>query len=311
MSSRNINHKIGITYAVAAYIGWGILPIYWKSVEQVSALQLMHHRIVWSFLFAALLITLKKQWPEIKQVVTNWKTILLILGCSLIISANWLIYIWSINNNHVIESSLGYYINPLINIAIGTIIFRDRLDKWQWIAIFLAITGVVIQTVEFGKIPWIALSLAFTFAIYGLLKKLLKVDALVAITLETMMVFPIALGYLLFVEISGTGIIGNTSISVIFLVICSGVITFLPLLWFGQAARRIPLSTLGFLQYIEPTINLLLGIFFFHENFSRTDLVSFGFIWLALAIYIITQINIRNNIKKINLVDEETETSLS
>jgi chloramphenicol-sensitive protein RarD len=304
MSSKITDHRAGIWYATIAYIGWGILPIYWKSVEQVPALQLLAHRIFWSFLFVALLLTINKQWIQVKQQFTSWKIILSILGSSIIITVNWFIYIWAVNNDHVIETSLGYYINPLINVALGMLIFRERLDKWQWIAFLFAIIGVAIQTIVFGQIPWIALSLALTFAIYGLFKKLLQVEALISLALETMIVAPFAIGYLLFVETSGTGSIGHIPLSVFILLICSGVITFLPPLWFAQAARRVSLSTLGFLQYFEPTIALLLGVFFFYEKFTMTDLISFGFIWLALLIYTISRMDFRLKIQKVNSIDK-------
>jgi chloramphenicol-sensitive protein RarD len=291
MSSDTQTNRNGIWYAISAYVAWGILPLYWHCIEQISPLQILSHRIFWSFLFVTLLITFTKQWPQVKIVFRSWKTILLILGCSVFISANWFIYIWAVNNGHVIETSLGYYINPFISIAFGMIVFRERLDKWEWIALSCAIIGVVVQTVEFGQIPWIALALALTFAVYGLSKKLIKVNSMISLTLETMMITPFAVGYLLFVEGNGQGAIEHAPIFVIFLLICSGVITALPLLWFANGAKRVSLTTMGFIQYLAPTISLILGIFFFHEQFTKVDLISFGFIWLALVIYTLSRIN--------------------
>jgi chloramphenicol-sensitive protein RarD len=296
MTPNTQTNRNGIWYAISAYIAWGILPLYWHYIDGISPLQILSHRIFWSFLFVTLLITITKQWPQVKQVFSSWKTILSIVGCSVFLSANWFIYIWAVINGYVIETSLGYYINPLISIAFGTIVFRERLDKWQWIALSFAIIGVVVQTVEFGQIPWIALSLALTFAIYGLFKKLIKVEAMISLALETMMVTPFAIGYLFFVEGSGQGTIGHAPIFVIFLLICSGIITTLPLLWFANGAKRISLSTMGFLQYLGPTMTLILGVFFFHEQFTKTDLISFGFIWLALVVYTITRINFKHTL---------------
>ncbi|MCH5586666.1 EamA family transporter RarD [Shimazuella sp. AN120528] len=282
----------GIWYAISAFSMWGILPLYWHYMNKVPALEILAHRIFWSFLFVALLITVQKKWNDVIKVFQTWKVILAIFGCSLFISANWFIYIWAVNNGHVIETSLGYYINPLISIAFGMLFLRERLNSWQWVALSFALIGVLIQTIEFGQFPWIALSLSVTFALYGLSKKLIKVEAMTSLVLETMMVAPFALGYILFIEARGTGSITDLPVSNVLLLIGSGIITALPLLWFAQGAKRVSLSTLGFIQYLAPTIALVLGVFFFHEHFTKVNFISFGFIWIAILIYSLSQMKL-------------------
>lgn len=295
MSQEN---KTGIWYAASAYIAWGILPVYWHFLSQIPAMQILAHRIFWSFIFVALFITIKKQWSQMRQVFTSRKTIIAIIFCSIFISANWFIYIWAVNNGHVIETSLGYYINPLISIAFGTIFLKEKLDKWQWSALACAFIGVIIQTVEFGQLPWIAISLAITFALYGLGKKLLEVEAIISLALETMIVAPFAFGYLLYVQGSNQGAIGHISVPVLILLVGTGIVTALPLLWFARGAKRVSLSTMGFIQYFSPTITLLLGVFFFHESFRLSDLYSFSFIWLALVIYTISRMTFFQQLRR-------------
>lgn len=285
-------NKTGIWYAASAFILWGILPLYWHLMDKVPALQILSHRIFWSFLFVALLLTVRKQWSQVKQVFHSWKVVLAILGCSIFITANWFIYIWAVNNGHVIETSLGYYINPLISIAFGTIFLREKLDKWQWVALLCAVVGVAIQSIEFGQVPWISLSLSITFALYGLSKKLLQVEAIISLAVETMMVTPFALGYLLYMEGTGLSSIQELSVYNLIFLIFSGVVTALPLLWFAQGAKRVSLSTIGFLQYLAPTISLILGVFIFHESFTKNNLISFGFIWIAIGIYTLSRMNL-------------------
>lgn len=287
----NQDSKTGTGYTLAAFLMWGILPLYWQFLDNIPALQILAHRIIWSFVFVALLISIQKKWRLIGQAFRSQKNILVILGCAVLITINWFTYIWAVNHDHVIETSLGYYINPLLNIALGMIFFREKLTKWQWIALLLAIIGVGIQTVEYGQFPWIALSLAFSFGLYGLLKKILKVEAMISLALETITVAPFALAYLLYVEGSDPTVsITNISLTSALLLVSSGVVTALPLIWFAEGAKRIRLSTVGFLQYLSPTIILTLGIFFFHEPFHQSNFISFLFIWLAILIYTLSQI---------------------
>ncbi|MXQ53376.1 EamA family transporter RarD [Shimazuella alba] len=306
MSSQQKDDRVGMWYATATFISWGILPIYWNSMKQVPSLQILAHRFVWSFIFVAILITLNKQWPLIKQVFSNLTTVFYIAGCAIFISANWFIYIWSVTNNHVIECSLGYYINPLISIAFGMIFFKERLNKWQTVSLCLASISVIILTIQYGQIPWISLSLALSFALYGLFKKLVQADAMISLALETMIMAPFALIYLAFLEANGTGAIAHVSPLVMVLLICSGIITALPLLWFAIGSKRVSMFTMGFLQYIAPSLNLILGIFFFHETFTSIEFISFGFIWIALLIFTFSRMRLSKPIiKENNLVVKE------
>jgi chloramphenicol-sensitive protein RarD len=283
-------NKTGIIYTAAAFLSWGILPLYWHFLEHVPALTILAHRIVWSFIFIAILITYNKQWAQVARIIQQGKTILAIIGCSVFISANWFIYIWAVNHGHVIETSLGYYINPLLSITFGMLFLRERLDRWATFALICAASGVLIQIIAFGQVPWVSLSLALSFAIYGLLKKLLQVEAAISLALETLIMLPFAAGFLIYLELAGGESLTQQSTGSVLLLIGSGLVTALPLLWFAQGTNRIKLVTVGFLQYLAPTIGLLLGIFFFHEHFSHADMVSFGFIWLAIVLYSLGQL---------------------
>ncbi|MGE4273994.1 MAG: EamA family transporter RarD [Desulfitobacterium sp.] len=286
--------KTGVLYAFAAYIAWGLLPIYWKTLQGVPAREILAHRIVWSFAFVAILILLKKQWGRIGIVLRDRSKLFGLLLSALLITANWYIYIWAVNINKVVEASLGYYFNPLLVVLMGIIVLGERIDRWQIVSLILATIGVIILTLEYGKIPWISLGLAVTFALYGLAKRLVNVDSLLGLALETAVVTPIALIYLL-VGVNGGGVIGGTVVggsgmSTMLLLMGTGIITAFPLLWFANAAKSVPFATIGFIQYVSPTINLLLGVFVYHEEFTATHAWSFGFIWVALAVYSISRI---------------------
>ncbi|WP_082130127.1 EamA family transporter RarD [Aneurinibacillus tyrosinisolvens] len=279
------SRKAGIWYVFVTYVVWGLLPLYWHLLKDVPSGQILAHRIFWSFIFVAILLFFYKRWGQLKEAAASRTNRLSILACSLLISANWFIYIWAVNNNHVIETSMGYYINPLFSVALGLIVLKERLSRVQIFSLVLAAIGVAIMVIQFGKMPWIALSLAVTFGFYGLAKKMLKVDAMVGLALETIFVMPVALFYLASLETSGTGAFGQSSLGAMLLMIGSGVATALPLLWFAEGAKRVPLSTMGFIQYVSPTITLTLGVFIFKEAFTATHAVSFGFIWCGLLLY--------------------------
>jgi chloramphenicol-sensitive protein RarD len=278
--------KAGIGYAILAYVTWGVLPLYWKLMESISSIEILAQRIFWSFIFVAVLLTILRRWSNVKSVLTHKKTMLSALFCSFLISGNWFIYIWAVNHGHVIEASLGYYINPLISILLGIVVLRERLAFWQVVSLVLAAVGVFILTVEYGKIPWIAFSLALSFAFYGLAKKQqANVDALTGLTLETVLSAPFAFVYLLMLEANGTGGFGTSSWGILLLFIGSGVVTAMPLLWFARSTKMVPLSTIGFIQYLAPTISLLLGIIVFKESFTLVHAISFAFIWCSLVLY--------------------------
>lgn len=277
--------KQGIVYAVLSYLAWGLLPLYWRLFQDMPAWEVLAHRVVWAFVFVALLVTAGKQWKQLKQVFSGGRTRIAVVLCSIFISANWLIYIWAVNNDQVVETSLGYYMNPLISILMAVVFLKERLSAGQWIAIGLAGTGVVVMAVELGRLPWVSLALAGSFALYGLAKKAVKLDALLGLTWETMIVLPLAIIYLGFLQTRGTGTFTHLPVLKMLFLLLSGPATALPLFWFGKATRLLPLSLVGFIQYIAPTTSLLLAIFVFGEPFDASQFISFSFIWLALVVY--------------------------
>lgn len=278
----------GIIYTLGAFCAWGLLPIYWKQLNTISPMGILANRIIWSFIFVAVLLSLTKQWGKTWSILKNRSTVLSLVLSSLIITVNWLIYIWAVNSNHVVEASLGYYINPLITVLLGIFVLHERLDRWQVVSIALAAIGILILTVEFGRIPWIALSLAITFALYGLAKRLIQADSLTGLALETLIMVPAGLVYLTFFQ--GQGASGQINGWTMLLLAGSGIVTATPLLWFAQGAKTIPFATVGFIQYVSPTLSLLLGVFLYKESFSMTHLLSFGFIWTAVAIFTISRL---------------------
>jgi chloramphenicol-sensitive protein RarD len=277
--------RAGVIYTLAAYILWGILPIYWKAMKQIPAGEILAHRIFWSFILLMGIILLSRKWTEFKKAFASVRVFAAVLAGSVLISANWLIYIWSVNNNHIVEASLGYYINPLFTIFLGIVVLRERPDFWQLIAIVLAAAGVGFMTIQYGQVPWIALSLAFSFGLYGLVKKLSKLSSINGLAAETLLVAPMAFGFLFIRVTDDNSVYPDLSTLVIVLVIISGLATSLPLLFFAQGAKRVPLSTLGFVQYLSPSISLVIGIYMYHEPFTPVEKISFGLIWIALAIY--------------------------
>ncbi|WP_141432250.1 EamA family transporter RarD [Bacillus sp. 03113] len=283
------NQTTGMLYAIFAYFMWGIFPLYWKLIHSVSSFEILAHRIFWSFIFMIFLLVFSKKlklfFTSLKKLIQSPRNLLFLLIASILVSMNWVLYIWSVNHGHIIETSLGYYINPLITILLGIVFLKEKLNPWQVVAIVLAFSGVVLLTFEFGQIPWIALTLAFTFAFYGLIKKYIKLDAMVGLTIETMFVAPIALIYLITLKVNDSISFGTGSLMTTLLLLGTGIATALPLLCFAEAGKRISLTMIGFFQYISPTITLVIGIFVFKENFSQAQLTSFLFIWAALIIF--------------------------
>lgn len=289
MDKKLDQHGIGILAALGAYILWGILPLYWKLLDQVQPDVVLAHRIIWSLvLMFVILIALGKLqtfFKEVKTIFTTKKQLLFMLLATSFISLNWFTYIWSVANNQIVEASLGYYINPLVSVVLGMIIFKEKLTRSQTISFLLAAIGVVILAVYTGGIPIVSLTLAFTFAFYGALKKILDIGALTGLAVETLLVTPIALIYLSFVHSTISEAFYLDSLPTFALLVGAGAVTAIPLLLFAVGARRIPLAMIGFLQYLAPTIQLLIGIFLFQEAFSSMHLLAFSFIWVALAIY--------------------------
>lgn len=277
--------KKGILAGIGAYILWGLFPIYWKLLEEVPAIEILANRMVWSFVFVMILLTIQKDWNWLKGVIHNRRIILTYTLAAILLSINWFTYIWAVNAGYVVEASLGYFINPLVNIILGVIFLREKLRTGQVAAVILAGLGVVYLTVSYGSLPWIALVLAFTFGMYGLIKKTASLESMHGFSLETMVLFIPALVFLLYRHAIGVGAYAQQGAAVIVLLILAGPVTSVPLLLFGYSARRIPLSMLGFIQYIAPTLQFLLGVFVFAEPFPPSRLVGFSIIWIALLVY--------------------------
>ena len=275
----------GVLSGIGAYLIWGFLPIYLKALQVVPSVQIMLHRIVWSFLFVMLLIVIRREWQRFKSSIFKLRVFLVYSLTAILLALNWLIYIYGVNSGQVIETSLGYFINPLLSVALGVVILRERLRPMQWFPVGLAAIGVLYLTLQYGSLPWIALALAFTFGMYGLIKKIAPLGALHGLSLETGILFIPAVIYLLYAENQASGAFGHLGITITILLVLVGVVTALPLLLFGYAARTIPLTLLGILQYIAPTFQFLLGVYLYQEPFTVTRLVGFIFIWLALLIF--------------------------
>lgn len=283
----NKSNLSGYIYAFSAYFIWGLLPIYWKMVSQIPPAEILANRIIWSFvsLFLLNLFFLKR---EVKNIIFDKKNRLVVFATGALVSVNWGIFIYAIGVGKTVEASFGYYINPIVSIVFGILFLKEKLSFGGIIAFIFAITGVAYQLIKFGKAPWIALLLAFSFALYGLLKKKIVLDSLSSLMVETMMMAPVALLFYIYLFIKGQQHIFVLGISTDILIILSGIITFLPLFLFAEGAKRIPLSSIGFMQYFAPTMMLIIGIFIFGEEFKMDNLISFIFIWIGLTIYTIT-----------------------
>ncbi|MCI0550108.1 MAG: EamA family transporter RarD [Anaerolineae bacterium] len=274
----------GILYSVTVYALWGFFPIYWKLLSHVPALQLLGHRIAWSFLLLLGVIFITKQWNEFRATL-NVRTFRIYLIAALLIGVNWLAYVWAVNAGFIVETSLGYFINPLLSVLMGVLFLGERLRPMQWIPVALAAMGVAYLTFAYGQLPWIALLLAFTFGFYGLVKKLAPLGSLFGLTLETGILFLPAFVYLSVVESNNTAAFLHSGIASDLLMIGAGLVTTIPLLMFASAAKLIPLSMIGVLQYIAPTIQFLIGVFIYKETFDQSRLLGFSIVWLALIIF--------------------------
>jgi chloramphenicol-sensitive protein RarD len=278
-------HRRGVWFAIGAYTIWGLLPVYWKALHNVPAASILANRIAWSAVFVALLLTVRRNWGWLRPALHSRRTVAIYVGAALFLSVNWYIYIWAVNAGFLVDASLGYFITPLVNVLMGVLFFRERLSGGQWLAVALAAVGVVYITFSYGQLPWIGLSLAFTFGVYGLVKKRARLPSLEGMALETGTIFLPAVAFLVYQEVAGQGVLGHTDWLTSVLLMGTGVITVIPLLWFADAAQRIPLSMMGVIQYISPTLMFILGIAVFHEPFDIHRLVGFLLIWAALAVY--------------------------
>lgn len=276
-------NKKGLLFALGAYICWGLFPIYWKQLQQVSTLQIIAHRIVWAFIFTCLLLIATKRFASLKQALKP-KTILIYSLSASLIAGNWLVYVWAVNDNYIIEASLGYFINPLISVLMGVVFLREHLRKLQWLSILLAGIGVLALTLAYGRIPWIALTLASTFSAYGLIKKLARLPSLLGLTIETSILFIPALLYLYHQNSIGNGAFLHINYTTDLFLIGAGIITTITLYMFSSAAKSISLTLIGLLEYIAPTLAFLVGTLLYKEPFDASRLIGFTFIWIALLI---------------------------
>ena len=275
----------GILYAIGAYLMWGLFPLYWKQLETIPALQLIGHRIVWSFILLMLVILVTRQWRAFRSVALEAKILRIYLFAGILISVNWFTYVWAVTHGFVVETSLGYYINPLFSVLLGVTIFREHLRPIQWLPIGLATLGVLYLTFSYGALPWIALTLAFTFGLYGMVKKAAPLGSLYGLTLETGLLFVPAIAFLLLSELEGQGAFLHSGPPADWMMAGAGLITIVPLLLFASAAPRVPLITIGVLQYINPTMQLLLGVLVYKEPFTHDRLIGFGLVWAGLILF--------------------------
>lgn len=275
----------GIAAAVVAYALWGILPVYWKALQAVPAFEILCHRTIWSFVFVLLILTARRQWGWLQRARQDPRSLLRFAGSACLLGLNWFTYIWAVNAGHIVDASLGYFINPLISVLLGVLFLRERLRLWQGIAIGIATAGVLLLTLGYGAFPWIALTLALTFGFYGLLRKTAPLGSLEGLSLEMAFLSIPTLAYLVYLEWMGTSSFGHAGTATSLLLALSGLVTAFPLLMFAYAARQVTLATIGILQYIAPTLQFLLGVFVYGEPFTHTRLVGFAVIWISLLIY--------------------------
>jgi chloramphenicol-sensitive protein RarD len=279
------SRRTGAFYGLAAYGWWGLAVIYFKAVAHVPPLEVLAQRVVWSLPLLFGLLALRGRLGEIRAALRDRRTLAILLVTTLLIGSNWLIYIVAVSTGHILQSSLGYYINPLVNVVLGMAFLGERLRPAQWASVLLATAGVLYLALSYGRPPWFALSLAGTFALYGLLRKTVRAEGSVGLTVETTLLLPAALGFLLVQGMRGSLAFGHVSLPTDLLLAASGLVTAMPLIWFANAIRRLPLTTMGFLQYLSPTLQFLLAVAVYGEPFTRAHLLTFGCIWTALALY--------------------------
>ncbi len=281
------NGKRGVILSALSFAMWGGFPIYWKLLGGTPPLEILAHRVVWAFVFCIVLLTLLKKWAWVGTLRANPRLLWVMLGSTITVSINWFVYIAAVNSGHVVEASLGYFINPFVSIAAGVLFFREHLRKAQWLAIAIAAIGVVYLAVVSQAFPWIGLVLAFSFGVYGVLRKIAPLGSLEGLTFETALIFPFALGWLIWCAWNGSGSFITDGAWTTFFLIMAGAVTAIPLLLYAAGARAITLTQLGILQYIAPTLQFLLGVLLYHEPFDGTRLIGYALVWLALAIYAI------------------------
>jgi chloramphenicol-sensitive protein RarD len=284
LDTKNDKTRYGMVCGISSYMMWGVLPIYWKLVKDVPAYEILAHRILWSFVMMIILVVFSGGIGKLGVIFRDRRSMAYIAACAVLITFNWFLFIWCVNNGHIVESSLGYYINPLMSVFLGTAVLKEKLDTSQKAAIAIAATGVLVMVVVYGSFPLIPLALATSFGTYGLLKKKIALDSMAGLTIETLITAPFALAFLSYLNTKGSGAFGSTAITTVILML-SGAVTAIPLLLFAEGAKQVKLSTMGFLQYVSPTISLVIGIFLYKERVTQVNMIGFCFIWAALAVY--------------------------
>jgi chloramphenicol-sensitive protein RarD len=275
----------GVVYASSAFLIWGLSPIYWKVLHNIPSFEIIMHRVIWSFFFLIIVLVFQKHWNEFMAAIKKPQTFVILLPTTILLGFNWFIYIWAVNNEHILQASLGYFINPLINVLLGMVFLRERLRRMQAMSLALAVTAVLYLTFYYGEFPWIALSLAFAFGFYGLIRKVAPVSSLIGLFIEMLFLSGPALAYILFLNSKGTGALFHISIKIDLFLMGAAFLTAFPLLLFTLGTRRLNLSTVGFLQYIAPSCMFLVGVFLYNEPISIAQIFAFILIWTALFIY--------------------------
>ncbi|MEU0691213.1 EamA family transporter RarD [Streptomyces uncialis] len=277
-------HRFGLLNGITAYAMWGLVPLFWPLLKPAAATEILAHRMVWSLAFVALGLLVVRRWAWAGELIRSPRQLAMLVGAATVITVNWGVYIWSVNAGHVVEASLGYFINPLVTIAIGVLLLKERLRRWQWVAVGTGAAAVVVLTIGYGRPPWISLCLAFSFAVYGLLKKKVGLGGLESLSAETAVLFLPALGYLLWLGARGESTFGSEGVGHMALLAATGLVTAVPLVCFGAAAIRVPLSTLGLLQYMAPMFQFLLGVLYFKEAMPLERWLGFALVWAALSL---------------------------
>jgi chloramphenicol-sensitive protein RarD len=277
--------RIGVLSGLGAYLLWGVFPLYFRQLEPAGGLEIVAHRVVWSVVFVALLLTVIRRWRLVPPVVADRRTLLVLATAAVLVAINWLVYVVAVNSGHVVEASLGYFINPLVSVVLGVVFFAERLRPLQWTAVGIATVAVLVLTLDYGRPPWIALALAGSFGLYGLMKKLVRVEAAPGLFVETAVVLLPAVVFLVVLHGRGEGTASSEGIGHLLLLMSSGIATAIPLLLFAAASRRVPLSTMGLLQYVTPLLQLAMGVFVFSEPMPPARLAGFVIVWVALAVF--------------------------
>jgi chloramphenicol-sensitive protein RarD len=299
--------RVGVLYGAAAFGLWGLFPMYWPLLEPAGAVEILAHRMVWSLVVVGVILVVRRRLSSIFRLGSQRYWLLVV--AAVLVTVNWGVYIYGVNSGNVVETSLGYFINPLFTVLLAVVILRERLRVLQWVAVAIGVAAVTILAVDYGRLPWIALTLAISFGMYGFIKKKAGVGAAEGLAIETAVMFPPAAGYLIWLQVAGTASFGHVGLVKNLLFIGAGVVTAIPLMLFGAAATRVPLATIGLLQYLAPVLQFLIGVFVMHEAMPPARIVGFAIVWVALAVF--TYDSIRAYRHQVQLAVQDTRLSMS